>query len=150
MKFQDQILSIIAENSGLSSSEVHAKIGAEKSYTTTKRMLATLVSKKLLDKLGTGKGTKYQLSKSYGILHSVDMEKYFELEIDERQIKASFNFELLEIDLHQVDIFTGSELEELELLQSTYLKNVAELSKEEYSKEVERLAIDLSWKSSQI
>lgn len=35
-------------------------------------------------------------------------------------------------------------------LQSRYRENIAELSDSEYKKELERLAIDLSWKSSQM
>lgn len=150
MKFQEQILSIIAENPGLSSSEIHNKLKVGKSYATTKRMLAKLIDKKLVETEGQRKGTKYKLSKSFDILHSIDIEKYFEQEIDERKIKETFNFELIEKHLHQVNIFTDSELEDLKLLQSSYLKNVAQLSEEEYNKEIERLAIDLSWKSSQI
>jgi Fic family protein len=41
-------------------------------------------------------------------------------------------------------------LTKLNDLQKTYVRNISELTSEEYSKEVERLAIDLSWKSSQI
>jgi len=47
-------------------------------------------------------------------------------------------------------LFTGSELDKLALLQKEYKKNISELSENEYKKELERLAIDLSWKSSQI
>ena len=35
-------------------------------------------------------------------------------------------------------------------LQGLYRRNVSQLSETEYKKELERLAIDLSWKSSQI
>ncbi len=150
MKYKDQILAVIIANPGLSSSEIHEKLEIKKSYATTKRTLTKLVEKKLIEKQGKRKGTKYQLSKSFNILHSVDIKKYFEQEIDERKIQETFNFELLEKDLYQVDIFTSAELEELKLLQDMYLENISQLSSEEYSKEIERLAIDLSWKSSQI
>ena len=150
MKLQDQILSVLSKNPGLSSREIHEKLRKKSSYSTTKRMLAALVDKKLVDKFGNRKGTKYKIGKSYGILHSVDIEKYFEKDIDERKISESFNFDLLDKDLYLVDIFTDNEINLLEGLQATYLENVSQLSNEEYSKEIERLAIDLSWKSSQI
>ena len=41
-------------------------------------------------------------------------------------------------------------MEQLELLQEQFQKNISQLSEIEYHKEFERLAIDLSWKSSQI
>lgn len=150
MELQDQILSIITNHPGLSSREIHERLEPENSYSTTKRMLTKLVNKKLIDKIGNRKGTKYRIGKSYGILHSVNVDEYFKKDIDDRQIKETFNFQLIEEDLYNVDIFTSSELEQLNNLQSTYIENISQLSDEEYSKEVERLAIDLSWKSSQI
>lgn len=42
------------------------------------------------------------------------------------------------------------EYKELETLQLKFTDNIANLSKGEYGKEMERLAIDLSWKSSQL
>ena len=47
-------------------------------------------------------------------------------------------------------IFTQNELLKLNELQAKFLKNISQLSINEYKKEFERLAIDLSWKSSQI
>ena len=47
-------------------------------------------------------------------------------------------------------LFTGDELTKLTHLLNMYQNNVAQLSEAGYSKELERLAIDLSWKSSQI
>ena len=52
--------------------------------------------------------------------------------------------------LPKVDLFSDNEIERLSLLQNKYTKNIFELSEFEYKKELERLAIDLSWKSSQI
>ena len=150
MKFQDQILSILIANPELSSSEIHEKLEIEHSYSTTKRALKKLVEKKLIDKIGSKKSTKYKVGKSYSILHSISIEDYFQKDIDDRRIQGGFNFELIEKDLPTVDIFTDIEIEALNKLQSTYLKNISELSEEEYSKEIEKLSIDLSWKSSQI
>jgi Fic family protein len=90
------------------------------------------------------------LSKSYGILHSINIEEYFAKDIDARDIIPTFNQDLLKKDLYQVDLFTDSELSKLDDLQKIYLRNISDLSAEEYLKEIERLAIDLSWKSSQI
>jgi Fic family protein len=52
--------------------------------------------------------------------------------------------------LPKVDLFSRNELEMLEKLQKRYLENIKTLSDAQYQKELERLAIDLSWKSSQI
>lgn len=150
MELRDQILVILKENQELSSGEIHNKLGGQRSYSTTKRTLSKLVKKKLIDKVGNRKGTKYKISKSYGILHSVNIGTYFLKEIDDRIIQEKFNFNLIENELEVIDLFTNIELEKLDTLQSEYQKNIAELSEEEYAKEIEKLAIDLSWKSSQI
>ena len=47
-------------------------------------------------------------------------------------------------------LFTAEELILLNNLQNKFSENVAQLSDFEYKKDMERLAIDLSWKSSQI
>jgi len=150
MEIKDQIIRILKEHSNLSSSEIHEKLNAKISYSTIKRILANLAEKKLIEKKGNRKGIKYRVGKSYDLLHSIDIEEYFKKEIDERKIQPTFNFQLLEKGFNQVDIFTESELRALDEYQSNFAKNIAELSDEEYLKEIERLAIDLSWKSSQI
>ncbi len=150
MDLKGAILALLINRPNLSSTEIHDLLDGNASYSTTKRMLTNLINKKLIEKTGNGKGTKYRMSKSYDLLHSIDVEAYFEVEIDQRQIRETFNFQLIGEDLLQVDLFTDIELEELENLQSTYQENIAGLTPEEYNKEVERLALDLSWKSSQI
>ena len=47
-------------------------------------------------------------------------------------------------------MFTETELQKLDKLQGQFLDNKGKLSVFEFNKEMERLAIDLSWKSSQI
>ncbi|MDR2968675.1 MAG: Fic family protein [Tannerellaceae bacterium] len=47
-------------------------------------------------------------------------------------------------------LFTTAEQEKLETLQQQFRQNIAKLPPSLYKKEMERLAIDLSWKSSQI
>ncbi|MEM6261548.1 MAG: helix-turn-helix domain-containing protein, partial [Bacteroidota bacterium] len=142
------ILHLLSKGDALSSREIFEKIQYEKSSRTLARLLDKLVAKNLVDRVGVNKGTKYSLSKSYDILHSIDVEEYFAKDIDEREIISSFNHDLLKRDLYQVELFTDSERLKLEDLQRIYLRNVSELTPEEYSKEIERLAIDLSWKSS--
>lgn len=80
----------------------------------------------------------------------IEMEAYYEKEIDERKIKEAFNFQLLTETLRKTSLFTKSELEELKTFQKKFENNIAQLSEMERNKEFERLAIDLSWKSSQI
>lgn len=79
-----------------------------------------------------------------------DIDTYFQKEVDDRDIHGAYNFELISDLLPKVDIFTGEEMETLNAAQQKFLKNVSELTENEYRKEMERLGVDLSWKSSQI
>ena len=117
---------------------------------TVKRILSKLILDKLISSRGNGRGRKYIISPEYNLFYSVDVKKYFEKEIDERQIKNSFDLLLISDILKNVELFTEDELKKLNDLQANYLENISNLDKSEYYRELERLAIDLSWKSSQI
>ncbi len=145
-----KILEIVKENQGLSSQEIHSHIISQMSYSTLKRILSHLISEKLVQSIGTGKATKYQISSTYQLLYHIDLKTYFEKEIDDREIKDTFNHQLITDILYDVKLFNDDELQKLNLLQEKYKTNIAELTKHQYLKELERLAIDLSWKSSQI
>jgi len=68
----------------------------------------------------------------------------------ETQELTGYNFSLIPKTLQNVPLFTTEELIFLNGLQNKFSENIAQLSDFEYEKEMERLAIDLSWKSSQI
>lgn len=145
-----EIIEFIKKNQEVSSSEIFDSLSTSISYATVKRLLSKLIDENLLTKKGQGKSTKYLISPTYEILYPVDIEKYYEMEIDERAIKESFNLQLISETLKKCSVFTLNELEQLSLLQKKFEKNISQLSEIEYIKELERLAIDLSWKSSQI
>lgn len=145
-----EILDFIRMNQGISSTEILRGISTSLSYATVKRLLSTLIEKNLLTKRGQGKSTKYFISPAWQLLSPVNIDHYFEREIDERGIQESFNFNLISGILKEQSIFTTLELEKMEFLQNQYIRNVTQLSETAYKKELERLAIDLSWKSSQI
>ncbi|WP_375562680.1 hypothetical protein ACE193_09130 [Bernardetia sp. OM2101] len=117
MKDTDQILHLLSKSDSLSSSEIYEKLSYKKSSRTLVRLLDKLVDKKLVVKTGANKGTKYSLSNSYGILHSIDINEYFTQDIDDREIVDTFNSQLIKQDLYELDLFTDSELLKLEDLQ---------------------------------
>jgi Fic family protein len=147
---QQEILKFIKQHPLRSSKEIHEGVKSEMAYATTKRTLAQLTSKNFIRTEGKGKGTKYLIGPSYELFYPVDIDKYFEREIDERKIKDSFNLSLITDTLNKVNLFTKEETQFLQDLQSEFKNNIEHLSEAAYSKELERLAIDLSWKSSQI
>ena len=149
-KREIDIIEVIKKNQEISSKEIFEGISSSISYATVKRILSKLIDENLLTKEGQGKSTKYLISPTYELLYPVDIEKYYEKEIDERAIKESFNLRLITETLNKCSVFTLNESEQLDLLKDKFNKNISQLSEIEYKKELERLAIDLSWKSSQI
>ncbi len=112
--------------------------------------MAKLKDEKLIISIGKGKATKYKISPNYNLFYNINIDEYYKKEVDERKIANSFNFNLISKTLISVDLFTNDESLKLLALQDIYMKNISSLSESEYKKELERLAIDLSWKSSQI
>lgn len=145
-----EILEFVKENPSLSSKKIHEGLESEIGYATVKRILTKLISENLISTEGKGKGRKYVISPSYKLFYPIDVKLYFEKEIDERDIKDSFNLSLITNVLSRIKLFTEDELKYMTNLQNKFKKNVTELTESEYTKELERLAIDLSWKSSQI
>ena len=145
-----KILEFIKDNPSFSSKQIYDEVYLNVGYATVKRILTKLVSQNLITTEGKGKGTKYRVSGGYELLYPVSLTQYFEKEVDEREIKSSYNFSLIKDVLGSVMLFTQEELQYLTNLQETFRRKSLELTEAGFKKEMERLAIDLSWKSSQI
>lgn len=144
------ILNFINLNPLCSSKEIHEDLKRDFAYATIKRAIQLLLAENLIAVSGRGKSTKYEISQEFELIRYVDVEEYFEKEIDERNIKNNFNHSLIKETLIKVSVFTNEEINYLNNLQNQYKENILKLTDSEYKKELERLAIDLSWKSSQI
>lgn len=114
-----------------------------------KRDLSDLIKNKQVETQGKGKAIRYFLSLGYEIFLPIEINEYFSKDIDERVARRNYNFELL-YWLTNVSLFTGEELQTLNELQEKFKSNIFNLPEELYKKDMDRLAIDLSWKSSQI
>jgi Fic family protein len=145
-----EIIEFVKLKKGCSSKEIHENVLKSISYATVKRILLKLTDANFLITKGDGKSRKYLVSPAFKLLQPIDMKKYFEKEIDERLIIENFNFSIINDVLKYHDIFNDNELLKLDSLQKIYKNNASQLTTSEYKKELERLAIDLSWKSSQI
>ena len=146
----EKILLLVDKNSGLSSSEIHKSIDLDVELITIKRYLSDLVSKKLLLIEGRGRATKYFVTPYYKLSHSITIEHYFKDEIDDRDITNKFNLNLISKTLATTNIFSKDEMLYLRELQSKFTANIKHLPIDIYKQELERLGVDLSWKSSQI
>ena len=147
---ENKIIDFLSENEKSSSRTIfeNGNIGA--SYSTLKRILSNLLSKEFLVTRGRGKATIYLLSPKFKVVQPIDLQKYYEKERDDREIFETFNFSIVRTVLAQNSVFTKDELIYLKELQDQFNTNIQQLSTTAYKKELDRLAIDLSWKSSQI
>lgn len=117
---------------------------------TIKRIIAAGVQKGDIIVVGRARATRYCLSPQAHLLMPLDLDTYFALDVDDRQVQTSFNFNLIREQLPAVRLFTDDEMEHLQELQTEFQRHISEMTDNEYRKEMERLGIDLSWKSSQI
>jgi prophage maintenance system killer protein len=147
---QKNILDFLKEHPRSSSKEIFDGTDSNRSYASIKRILTKLLTDNLIILEGTGKASKYSCSPHFQLFYPIEVNQYFEKEIDERVIHTNFNLSLINGILHEINLFKAVELDKLAALQAQFKANVSQLSKKEYEKEMERLAIDLSWKSSQI
>lgn len=130
--------------------EIMAGLTKAPSDSTMKRLLSAAVKEGNIETAGRGPATKYKLTPQAHVTMPLDLATYFDKDIDEREIQESFNFDLIRDVLPKVEIFTKEELEVLNAAQMELKKNTEGMTELEYRKEMERLGVDLSWKSSQI
>lgn len=146
---KELILDYLKNNPDQSSNDLLRKIGFEISKATLKRDIAELVAENYIIQQGKGKSTRYSIAPAYALFAPVDLNEYFEKEIDERSVQEGYNFDLLNL-FETTSLFTADELDKLNRLQHKFKENISGLSPSLYNRDMERLAIDLSWKSSQI
>ena len=130
--------------------EIMAGLTKAPSDSTMKRLLSAAVKEGNVETAGRGPATKYKLTPQAHVTMPLDLATYFDKDIDEREVQESFNFDLIRDVLPKVEIFTKEELEVLNAAQLEFVKNTEGMTELEYRKEMERLGVDLSWKSSQI
>ncbi len=115
---------------------------------TISRDLRILLKLNLIERRGeTKRAVIYQLSSQYSILKKIDVEKYFSQDTDQREIREKFNFEIFS---QLKSIFTDDEKKKLSELNEIYGDKIKDIAPDALRKEIERLNIDFSWKSSRI
>lgn len=149
-KRQDVVLHFLSVQDRVSIGEIIERIEKELSPVskiTVNRDLKELAQLGLIVSEGAGRAVVYRLSRSYLSARPIDVVKYFEKEVDERNVQQFFNFDIFSTLNF---IFTDKEKLHLHSLNEVYSKKIAKLPKEIVRKEFERLTIELSWKSSKI
>lgn len=119
----------------------------EVSKITLNRDLKHLEKLNLVRKSGKAKATKYKLTTRYHIFKEVNFAEYFSVDFDDRKVIEGFNFEVYDA---LKDLFIEEEKSKFDDVNLEYRKKVSETSPGLLKKELERLMIELSWKSSRL
>lgn len=144
-----KIINIIADQEMASISDIKARLQENVSIPTLNRDLSALVTKNCLIKTGKGRATSYQIAPAYKIFAPLEASEYFDTDPDARQAQTNFNEDILYL-LEDIKLFTEEEKIRLNALKKEYQKNISGYPDALFQKELERLTIELSWKSSQI
>jgi Fic family protein len=148
---QKEIISILLANEEMKSSGIHGelrKMREQYSLVTVKRWLAGMADSGTIQVIGSGRATTYKISVWGRISADIDPKRYCAVEPDKRHGLSRYNFELL--PNFPADIFDEEELLRLTGATEEYKKRTTNLSGTIGKKELERLIIELSWKSSKI
>lgn len=146
---QQKILAFIRNNQKTSSSDILSFLKDEVERKTLQRDLNELFEKKFISQSGSGRGVVYFIDEKDKIFEKIDLKEYFDIPYLKREVRESFNFEILTI--LEDDIFTADEKQKLENLQKNFIKNFSKYDSQTLiNKEFERIMIEFSWKSSAI
>ena len=117
---------------------------------TIARDLKELIEQNKVKQYGSGRGSYYTLVEYFELLQEYNVEDYFSVLQDKREIYKTFNNGIFKSLAHG-RLFTEKEQEYLLSLNKQYIQNRTNLHSDTiFKKEFERILIEFSWKSSSI
>lgn len=147
---QQKILAYLAGNPEVSSSQIKEGANIPDSLVTVKRQLTQLVEAGQLLRRGGSRHVTYTINPAGRLYVPIDPAVYFQTEIDKREILNQYNHDIIDAISDGVSLFSDNELAHLQKLQDRFSNNINEMSETLRNNSFETLAIDLSWKSSEI
>jgi Fic family protein len=144
---QQKIIDFLAKNKAAGNSEIVAFLGSEVTRFTVLRDLELLLGAKLIKREGKGRSVNYSLNLSGAVNAFFDPVLYFQKGPDERAIKPAFNLEIIN---ELPSLFSEQEIADLNKINSKYVESIQKADNSFIRREIERLTIELSWKSSRL
>lgn len=145
------IIRCLLEKEPLQSSDIHRMLvenGEDVSLVTVKRALSDMAARGIVLSSGTGRAIAYRVMNLGRLFADIDAYAYCALEPDSRFGSVCYNFDLF--PEMPADVFSFAELEVLGNATAEYVYRTRDISPAIEKKELERLIIELSWKSSKI
>ena len=146
----DKVIDFLHFHPGTSRTELMKDLKLGIKDTQMKALLSSGVQSGDIRVEGKARATRYFITPKAHLLRTINLDSYYSVDLDHREMQTSYNFDLISKILPEVDIFTKDEYKFLLDRENTFLERIKKYPKELYLKEMERLGIDLSWKSSEI
>ena len=146
-----KIVAVFLRKKELQSSATHEELlrqGEDMSLVTVKRALSGLAKRGVLIAKGSGRSVSYGLTASGRVFAEINASEYIAIDPDKRYGLHGYNFGLF--SAFPAEIFNAVELDVLQAATTAYKGKVKDVSDAVQKKELERLTIELSWKSSKI
>ena len=150
MNLLDDILDFLHYHPTSGRADIANGIAHKASPATVKRVLADGVRRGLVTVSGQGRATVYSITPKAHLLRTVNLDDYYAKDVDARQVQTGYNFALIRDEMPRIEIFSEDEIAFLSDCERSFCHRMRDYPKELYDKEMERLGIDLSWKSSEI
>lgn len=146
----DRIVDFLQYHPGVSRTELMAQLNLGVGDTQVKKLLADGLSRGDIRAEGRARATRYFITAKGQLLKTVNLDTYYAMPIEKRAMQTAYNFTLIREDLPSIEIFTREEASFLQEQERLFRERIRDYPRELYAKEMERLGIDLSWKSSEI
>ena len=130
--------------------DIEEFVGTAASRATVKRLLSMEIERGMIVSTGNNRATVYSITPKAHLLRTVDLDSYYAVDADYRSVQSGYNFELIRDELPKIDLFTEAEKANLAEWSKIFDAHMKDIPPAIYNRELERLGIDLSWKSSQI
>ena len=150
MNNTDKIIDYLHYHPGVSRQELMLGLDLGVKDTQMKKLLGACISDGFVRVEGKARATRYFITPKAHLLRTIDLDTYYAQSIETRATQTSYNFELIRDELPSVDILTADERKFLADRERIFRDRMKDMPKAIYLKEMERLGIDLSWKSSEI
>ena len=152
MMLIDEILEYLQYHPMSKRQDIEGGLSSIASSATVKRQIAKAIDDSLIVSHGNNRSTVYSITPKAHILRTVNLDSYYAVDADKRDVQTGYNFDLIRNEFPKIDIFSVEELARLCECKKLFISHMKEMAPgtSAYNRELERLGIDLSWKSSQI
>ena len=120
MDISREILQFLHYHPQSSREDIASGTAFEGSDATMKRLIAAGIRAGNIVAEGKARATRYSLTPQAHLMMPLNLDTYFALNVDERQMQTAFNFSLIRDQLPLVRLFTDEEQERLQALQAEF------------------------------